>query len=1022
MKRTIAVILTLVLLVSLFPVGTVANAEKVTVKPFYMVNWSEPEGDPKYIYGMPGSWTNEGRVTDSTAADSVAVSVGNYGTNLKEIAKNMYADFSKRPAGTRYFNFAAQRTLFLAKCKDIVDIRHGVELTRNWVDALCAEYKALGGELDGILLDLEYIDIGTYYINVNYYSSKKNPNKNIYNEIANNEYYKTVLRPKLVERGFVFYQNPDPAKYPERSELWALYPNSGSEYSISRSIWGQVTQAHLANSMTEAVYEPLIKYFPNAVVSDYTTGDSYAWNKGMGHTGSQSGYNTVKAGNASNENFYDYATGYLFYGYASESNRTKRTKYQKPASYNDAYFADAPFSRTNWEINGFKNMLSATDTGKVNAWITFFNYGTYGPGYSRTPYYSELIYHLGMANPDPFIGYILKNEVEAKGYDDPHPDVCEYDYNLKVVDDLLAELTRVAGASDRKAIVTPLTWNENFFISGMYAGGRNIWRLTPNTDEVSKENFKVKDKAPTFTVNGVTITFPQGRIIEDGKVTHVGTCGYWIETPSNVAPIITSTADRYANDPSFSDTFDKYAAGAFTADSVLPDTFWNISGSANIQTNGSGKALALSGNASVTNTKIVQLITAGDYYAKQQAWEVAVTLPSGNYGEVKVLNAGDTDGGIKISGGKVYYDNAGTYQELSGVSLSAGTYTVKREVDFRTDGAYKCSYSVYDATGNRLGGADDVAMAIAGIPVTTLSLSTTGASDAVLFDDYKLYPTGVTTCLDLYDAEPGRKLANPNAASAEDVGYRLSWMNASSQYKVAQIYDAKTGKIIKTVQMEPGMDGITTGIAEAGTGGILVSVEVQDGTAPNRPNYENGDFKWNAVAYSLGLAGGSPDGNYSDSGNSGGNNGGSNNGGNTDGSNGGGNTDGVIDFENIGGNNGGNTDVIDPSGNGNADSNNAGNNGGNNSNDPTSEPGTKNGLGGGVIALIVVGAIVVLLGGALAVLVFVVKPKLTETSPAWLLKLAAMTDFKKGKKTNIEDADLSATRKIDLPEDDSANL
>ena len=41
----------------------------------------------------------------------------------------------------------------------------------------------------------------------------------------------------------------------------------------------------------------------------------------------------------------------------------------------------------------------------------------------------------------------------------------------------------------------------------MYAGGRNIWRITPDTTKVSVEDFKIKDRAPTFKVGGVTITF-----------------------------------------------------------------------------------------------------------------------------------------------------------------------------------------------------------------------------------------------------------------------------------------------------------------------------------------------------------------------------------------------------------------------------------------------------------------------------------------------------------------------------------
>ncbi len=840
MKKLLVLILSAIMVAALFPANVMVRADgNVTDKPFYLVNWEAPQGDVKYIYNMPSSWVNESKITNDTTVESAPVTISGSGSDVKVAAKQMYDMLSKNPAGTRYFNFNAHRTLLLAKCKDLVDMRHGVELSKNWLTALLTEYKALGGELDGILLDLEYNDATVYYINASYYSNKNKPNKNIYNEIANNAYYKTVLRPKLVERGFVFYENPDPEEYPYRSELWTI-ENCSEEgaVAISQSIWNQVLQEDQAQAMTASVYEPLKQFYPNAVVSDYKTGDSYSWLKGMGHTGSQSGYNTIKAGNASNYNFYDYATGYLFYGYGSETNRTKRTLYKKPASYNDAYFADAPYSRTNWEVNTMKRLLASTDTGKVNAWITFFNYGSYGPGYSRTPYYSELIYHLGMTNPEPFIGYILKRDVLNKGYDDPNPDVCEYDYSLKIVDELMAELTRVAGKSDRKAIVTPITWNEGFFYSGMYAGGRNIWRLTPDTAKVSVEDFKVDGNTPTFRAGGVTITFPQGKIIEDSTITHVGTCGYWIETPADVTPVVTATVTRYKNDPSFGDTFD-YAAGAFTSDSVLPDTFWTVSGSASIGKGEGMSWLELTGDASVTNTKVPEKITAGDYYAKQQVWEVEVHLaPSlGDYGDITLLSAGNGDGGIKISGGKVYYDEAGTYKEIEGVTLGDGFYVVKREMDFRTEGAYTCSYTILDNVAKKtLAVIENVPIAIQKIPVTDITISVSGASHMVTFDDYKLYPTGVTANLDLYDAAYGRTLSDPTAPQTADTAYRLSWMNASTQHKVARIYDAQSGATLQTVEMAPGMDGVVTGIA-AGSAEktVLVRVEVQDKTSASQP-------------------------------------------------------------------------------------------------------------------------------------------------------------------------------------------
>ncbi len=58
----------------------------------------------------------------------------------------------------------------------------------------------------------------------------------------------------------------------------------------------------------------------------------------------------------------------------------------------------------------------------------------------------------------------------------------------------------------------------------------------------------------------------------------------------------------------------------------------------------------MTGTASMKNVKLPQNISAGDYYAKQQAWEVKVTLPEGlsSNAELKLLRFGDTDGGIKF--------------------------------------------------------------------------------------------------------------------------------------------------------------------------------------------------------------------------------------------------------------------------------------------------------------------------------------------------------------------------------------
>lgn len=1010
MKRVIALLLTVIMLAALFPASIAAQAETVTKEGFYLVNWGREieNGTYDHVYAMPYTWIDTSRFSADSQSINIDVYFNNYNTgDIKEAAAKLYDDFEQRPAGARYINLAALASVFKHCVKDAIDMEDGVRLVADWLDRFLAEYKSIGGQLDGIAVDLEYSLYTSFYLQSHFCSKyteggvTKDPRDlDILQDIVRNKrVYQEKIRPQLAEyekQGlFQFYTKkinpqtglPDDLStavgptYNARvpipvSEITTInrYDDNGGD-AASRSTWDLVLQNYLADCITRAAYDPMVKYYPDGILSDYRTGDAYSWHKSMSTSGAATG-TAVKAGNASNGVYY--GVQFSEYYWATYSKSTTRKLYEKPAGYNKAVFdpTDA-YTRVLYDVNNQKRVLASTidkmgaEDAKVNVWVPYFHYADTEKSYGNSAYFSELMYHLGLTNPEPFLGYIIKSEVESKGkyYDDKR--MGSYDYALQISNQILAELTRVAGTSDRKPIVTPMSWNEGYILSGMYAGGRNIWRLTPDTGKVSVEDFKVEDTAPTFRVGDMTITFPNGRIIKDTKITQIGSCGYWIETPANVTPVVTTTADRYANDPSFREDFSNYRTGTFVASaysmlkttSGRPDTYWEATGKAEIKANGGDQYLSLSGNAKLTNSKIVEKITAGDYYAQQQAWEVKVTLPEGNYGTVTLLDAGENDGGIQISDGKVYYDQNGDYQEMEGLSLSAGTYIFQREVDFRTIGEYRCSYAVYDTSGDCLGDVDDVPMAIAAIPVTTLEITTTGASSAVQIDDYKLFPTGVTTNLELYQIDRGRKIADTAAARSQTTAYRFTWMNASDRYQVARVYDAKSGTILKKVEMAPGMDGVVTGIVEASASKqIVFAVDIKDGTTPD---YDSGNTTPNNPG-------------SGDSGNTTPNNPGSGDSGNiTPGNPGsgeeGGNIydDGIVE---------GTPETTPGAGNPAGDASNVG--GADGPADVTAE--TK-GVNGKIILLIVVLSIAVLAGAGVAVYIFIVKPKLaakpTDESP-----------------------------------------
>ena len=845
-------------------------------------------------------------------------------SDINRAAEILREEFEKRPAGTRYITLNVVPKLFKQSVEDAIDFSIAIELVRDWLNKFLTAYEALDGKLDGIAMDLEYRNCDSYGLQTEFCVARTTTdadgntvttgpvNPRILQDIVQNQVYREKIRPqleKLVEENlFSFYESGKCRFYFEdysdfTENIVTIDPNTGlpnnedhmdaalgnynelgngvTQYPVYVSelttinylsaaggkencanIWDAIMQRHLADCINEAVYNPLKTYYPDANLGDYSSADTYTWNQGFSSNGKSTGTG-VKTGNTSNSVYYGSPISDSFYD-NTKSTVVERQDYVKPAGQTAAvYDYENAYAVALREINNHKRILaSVADNGEslTNVWVADFNHPDSTHSWGDTAYYSELIYHLGLTNPEPFLGYIYKANIEAReiSRDYTDPDLYNYEYALNVANDLLAELTRVAGASDRKPIETPVDWDSGFVYSGMYAGGRNIWRLTPDTDKVSKESFKVSgdNEAPAFTVNGVTITFPQGRILKDASVTRVGTCGYWIETPEDVTPVITRPDDYFANYPSFGDTFDSYTVGDFTTiHANTPgtvgnpaDAYWTASGIAQIVNNNSGKAMALTGTITLTNDKVPPLITAGDHYAKQQAWEVTVTMPANLSGTIKLLNYSKSDNGFKIENGKVTCGSTATDVTLTG----GETYTFKRVVDFANNTS---SYYINNAIA-----AENVTNASVELPVENIYMSTSNVSGTVTIDNYKLYPVGVTATLDLYETIDlvgeladyqglVRKIADTSAERTEKTGYRVSWTNASNDYKVAILKG--NGEEIERAVMAPGASGYFAGLVQASNENPVTFALEQ--ASMDEPTLPDDDFSWTPYHEYMGI-------------------------------------------------------------------------------------------------------------------------------------------------------------------------
>ena len=824
MKKILAILLILAMLV---PMGMVAQAAEPEIKPFYMVNWDTFDPEYSNVYEMPYFWVNEKKIED---IESCTVWPKVNSSDLSVIAAALKEAFDEYPEGARYFNYTFVGHMFLEYNEDAFFMDTAIAKSQQWLHLFLKEYKSIGGKLDGIVIDIEYLDSYAYYI-----GNIALDDPLIYDKIVKNPNYAEKIRPELEARGFKFYPNVTELT----PEIYSINSSTGKEYERSREIWDAVTHSYVNECKTEAC-APLWEYYPNAELSDYQTKTVKAWVKGLSGFGTvdEPGGNVSTTGTSSNENYYSIRP-YSFF-----TDTTGQLTYKTLPGYNKAHFEDKTFNYFLYESNVFKSTYQAAENGAVTFWIAHYMYNlVHKNSPSLTPYYTEQLFHLGLLNPQVFQGYIIENEI-GNAYD--------YELCLDIVNDALVELTRMVGAADRTPINVTTNWNSSFVLSGMTAGGKNVWRLTPDNTLGDLESFQVTGATdPTFKIGAETITFPGGKIIADGKISGLdaneneienNTFGYWIETATDVIPVVTREANYHIDNPAFGENYESYEIGTeYNFKNALPATSWEVktTGDASATvvadpSDGDNKVLALQGNVTIKNVNMPKNITAGDSYAENQAWSVEMILPSdvAENAEVVLLNGASDkkksdDGGFQILGNKVYYSQEGEYIELSGVTLTPGSkYRFVRDMDFNDADAFACDYYVYDATGALLGSAKDVLIGALDIPVASIGLRTTGVTgEAVLLDNFKLYPTKVGYDFELYDEKTGTPVTDLETPRAGNTAYHLSWLNATNKDKtytmMAAIYEGDKlveEKVIKEIKMTANFEGVDFGVVEIAEG------------------------------------------------------------------------------------------------------------------------------------------------------------------------------------------------------------
>ena len=492
---------------------------------FYAYVWSETSGADN-LY-KPFQF-----VTWSTSNPYEA----NVNDGMLNAARKMKSYFDSVPDGKRAINPLHS----LAPIRNNIENHYwydkGIAIFKEQMDELFYYYKRFGGKtINNVLCDLEY-GCSVWYIE-NKSLRNKIDIEVLYDEIIADPRYETEIRPSIIDYGITLYEGDD------HNELYNMYANRNlyePNDPRKKDVYLGIRWADERMGMyIDQIYEVYKNHFPDIKFSDYECSLS-----------SQPNYVTTAHGHMyglfsepipMEERTLDDGVGThsAFQNYCAIRSGLVNNP---PPEYPYDKYVSTPFNGILYQLISAQNVVTYLEGTKIQPWVGCwsYDYGGTNPA-AATDYYYELVYHLGMANPDPFLFYNYENG--NYGLAD----------NLKL-SELMHVLDDLAGFEDRKTLITELTpWDSHYILSGMYAGGKNIWRITPDlfVNDMTIEKFQVKDNPLTFQIAEQVVEFPEGSYIYETKE-GCSEVGYWVISPAGTKPTETRLANvKQADKPNY---------------------------------------------------------------------------------------------------------------------------------------------------------------------------------------------------------------------------------------------------------------------------------------------------------------------------------------------------------------------------------------------------------------------------------------------------------------------------------------
>lgn len=411
------------------------------------------------------------------------------------VAKEAARYLKAMPEGRRAIDIRFVMTEITKDRENLVFWDNGTEKVRELHLEFFEALKNEGAELDYVIDDLE--------ADMSNWSIKK---QEVADSITNHPRYATEIRPELEKRNF---------KFGDESQGDLYYVINYRKDTSAYNIWNRAMDGdRIVYYHNRAAYEPISQFYPDVKLSNY---GSSAYNgetkiiTGAAHK-SYLGGPGINIGTHSSPVCYGMLIHLTYPGNA-------------PDGYPFNEFKKTAYNNMLMEVIKVNSAVLSTEGGKIMPWVGLKNWSSSGYGnFFITKYYEEFILHLGLMNPDPFLIY---NHGSTKQGDDE-----------VLLSKLFTQLDELAGFDGKKTLLTEAaSWDDRYILSGMSAGGRNVWRITPDlyTPGISLENFLIDSEKPTFQIGNQVVVFPEGSYIYTPKE-NLAEYGYWVISPAGTYP------------------------------------------------------------------------------------------------------------------------------------------------------------------------------------------------------------------------------------------------------------------------------------------------------------------------------------------------------------------------------------------------------------------------------------------------------------------------------------------------------